>query len=96
MGSGGVAALAECLQAHSVLYGLVRVKDNMGAYEKEKFCCVRWAPEAVPVTPRAKIGAVSMRVSKSLMFDELMTTDGNDDGGDGCGVVVGGGNTKNS
>ncbi|CAM9743842.1 unnamed protein product [Sphacelaria rigidula] len=69
MGSGGVSALAECLQAHSVLYGLVRVKESVGgACDKEKFCCVRWAPDTVPVTPKAKTTGASMQGEVTRLF----------------------------
>ncbi|CAN0103157.1 unnamed protein product [Ectocarpus fasciculatus] len=53
-GVGGVQALADCLEQNSVMYGLVRVTDTFqgskdspggGSDSKEKFCCVKWAPD---------------------------------------------------
>ena len=44
--------MANCLEQNSIMYGLVRVTettegrdDGRGGTGKEKFCCVKWAPE---------------------------------------------------
>ncbi|CAM9132815.1 unnamed protein product [Hapterophycus canaliculatus] len=64
IGSGGVQALADCLEKNSVMYGLVRVTETTkgangssvdgvgGSSNKEKFCCVKWAPEDGPAEQR--------------------------------------------
>lgn len=59
---GGVPALAECLEEQSVMYGLVRVSDSKGkrGADKEKFCCVRWAPEDIPIAKRSQAGALQV------------------------------------
>lgn len=53
IGTGGVQALADCLERNSVMYGLVRVRvtetttggSRGNGNGSEKFCCVKWAPE---------------------------------------------------
>eukprot|EP00752_Nemacystus_decipiens_P005881 g5315.t1 len=52
IGTGGAQAMANCLEQNSIMYGLVRVTettegrdDGRGGTGKEKFCCVKWAPE---------------------------------------------------
>lgn len=43
------------------MYGLVRVAEGVGAVDKDKFCCVRWAPEVVPMVMRPDIGSLQVR-----------------------------------
>lgn len=89
IGSGGVQALADCLEKNSVMYGLVRVTETtkgassssvegeaIGGSNKEKFCCVKWAPEDGPAdqrTPELQVGVMRVALqagrAKAAAFD---------------------------